>query len=129
MLLCVFSSTWPSFLQKNLKQLKRYHSHMIYEVNEPSLRALMKTHDPGARREGTPAGGHLLLLSPQPEGSPQAVPVPCHPQSHVTLMWTTSEDSAVSQPAVRTHTCFPGGVGCTGGRGTRSLETEECLGE
>ena len=85
---------WPLclvFLQKNSKQFKCYRSHMSYEVNEPSLRALMKTRDPGARHEGRPWGHTappLTAARRKPHGLP---PVPCHPQSHVTSMWTASE--------------------------------------
>lgn len=56
-----------------------------------SLRALMKTHDPGARCEGTPWGHTAPPLTAARRKPHGPSPVPCHPQSHVTLMRTTSE--------------------------------------
>lgn len=111
-------SFWPLclvFLQKNLKQFKCYRSHMIYEVNGPSLRALMKTRDPRARQAGRP-WDTLLLLSSQPEGSPPGRPqCPAIPSPMSPRRGRPQRDSAVSQPSVNTRTCFPGGVGCAGG--------------
>lgn len=85
---------WPLylvFLQKNFKQFKCYRSHMIYKVNEPSLRALMKTHNPGARREGRPWGHTALRLTAARRKPHGPSPMPCQTQPHVTSMWTTSE--------------------------------------
>ena len=122
---------WPLYLvfpQKNFKQLKCYRSHMIYEVNEPSLRALMKTQIPGARREGRPWGHTALPLTAARRKPHGPSPVPCQTQSHVTSMWTTSEGGCRSQPSVDTVDLLPWRGGAYWWeRGTPPSETE-CLG-